>query len=84
MKKFIGSIFVCSILATSVMAEATMHPNPSDVLSKGIILSVQNSNNGKHVKFIVAYLGDIFMCHHIDEGFSESYFYCAFSRRFTK
>ncbi|MDA9347561.1 hypothetical protein N9R89_02515 [bacterium] len=80
MKKITGSIFVCLILATSAMAQTGMHPLPQLILSNGKILSVQHHSKGSVVKFVIAYLGDIYMCRHSDLGKQNSDVFCKISR----
>ena len=84
MKKIIGSIFVCSILATSAMAEANLHPRPWEVLSMGKILSVQHLNKGRSVRFVVAFDDDIYMCRHVSYSGQNTGVWCVKSTYETK
>ena len=99
MKRIIGSIFVCLILATSAMANETLiwprtanepfPSNPEIVLAQGKILSTQLDGNRTDryvtvVKFIVAFDDLIYMCRHIDyRGGDNSDIYCVKSRSVT-
>ena len=76
MKKIIGSIFVCSILATSAMAETNLHPEPWKVLSMGKMLSVQTLNKGRTVRFVVAFDDNIYTCRHVSYSGQNTGVWC--------